>query len=721
MNNKTKGALHILVVILVIALFGGIAYMGVGKAHRGSAKNIRLGLDLAGGVSVTYEATKSNPTPREMQDTVYKMQKRVENDSSEASVYQEGDNRVTIDVPDVDDPQAVLEKLGKAGSLEFKDPNGNVVISGSAIKTAEATTQTDQTGNSENVVKLTLNSKGRKAFADATAEFIGQPIAIVYDGKEISAPTVESEITDGVAVISGSFDEFSKAEDLASTLRIGALPLELKNIRNNIVGAKLGLTSLNTSLIAGIIGLILVIIFMIVLYRIPGVAASIALLFYVAAILLALNGLDVTLTLPGIAGIILSIGMAVDANVIIFTRIKEELGTGKTVRSAIKIGFDKALSAIIDGNITTLIAAVVLYLMGSGTVKGFAQTLGLGIVLSMFTALLVTKFILNAFCNLGFDDVKYYGTAKELKTINFVGNFKKYVVISGALFLLCIGGLVFNKVQTGEILNYSLDFQGGTSTSVTFDNSVKLDTNKKQEVVNLVKATVNATPEISDVADENKLIIRTTELSLDQQKALSQAFETTYQIKQEQIETESISATVSNEMKKDAVVAVIIAAVCMLIYIWIRFKNLTFGASSVSALIHDVIVVLMVYAVFSHFIQVGNTFIACMLTIVGYSINATIVIFDRIRENRKGKSSRDDLAEVVNKSITQTFTRSINTSLTTFIMVFMLAILGVDSVRQFAIPLIVGIICGAYSSVCLAGTIWYKLYMAFSNKNKGKK
>lgn len=709
MNNKTKGALHILVVILVIALFGGIAYMGVGKGHRGSAKNIRLGLDLAGGVSVTYEATKANPTATEMRDTVYKMQKRVENDSSEASVYQEGDNRVTIDVPDVDDPQAVLEKLGKAGSLEFKDPNGNVVISGSSIKTAEATTQTDETGNSENVVKLTLNSKGKKQFADATAEFINQPISIVYDGEVISSPVVQSEITDGVAIISGSFDEFSKAEDLAATLRIGALPLELKNIRNNIVGAKLGLTSLNTSLIAGIIGLILVIIFMIVLYRIPGVASSIALIFYVVAMLLALNVLDVTLTLPGIAGIILSIGMAVDANVIIFTRIKEELSTGKTVRSAIKIGFDKALSAIIDGNITTLIAAVVLYLMGSGTVKGFAQTLGLGIILSMFTALLVTKFILNAFCNLGLDDVKYYGTAKELKTINFVGNFKKYICISGALFLLCIGGLVFNKVQTGEILNYSLDFKGGTSTSVTFDDSVKLDTNKKQEVVNLVKSTVNATPEISDVADENKLIIRTTELSLEQQKALATAFETTYQIKQDQIETESISATVSNEMKQDAVIAVIIAAICMLIYIWIRFKNLAFGASSVIALLHDVIVVLMVYAVFSYFIQVGNTFIACMLTIVGYSINATIVIFDRIRENRKGKSTRADLAEVVNKSVTQTFTRSINTSITTFIMVFMLAILGVDSVRQFAIPLIVGIICGAYSSVCLAGTVWYKL------------
>ena len=721
MNNKTKGTLHILLVILVIALFGGVAYVGIGGAHRGSAKNIRLGLDLAGGVSVTYEATKANPTAQEMQDTVYKMQKRVENDSSEASVYQEGDNRVTIDVPDVDDPQAVLDKLGQAGSLEFKDPNGNVVISGSAIKTAEATTQQDQTtGNSENVVKLTLNSKGRKAFAKATAEFINQPIAIVYDGKTISSPTVQSEITDGIAVISGGYEQFSEAEDLASTLRIGALPLELKNIRNNIVGAKLGITSLRTSLIAGIIGLILVIIFMIVWYRIPGLASSIALVFYVAAMLLALNVLDVTLTLPGIAGIILSVGMAVDANVIIFTRIKEELGTGKTVNSAIKIGFDKALSAIIDGNVTTLIAAVVLYLMGSGTVKGFAQTLGLGIVLSMFTALIVTKFILKAFCNLGLDDVKFYGIVKERKTINFVGNFKKYLCISGALVLLCIGGLVYNQTQTGELLNYSLDFKGGTSTSVTFDQSVKLDNAKKQEVEALVKTTVNATPEISDVADENKLIIRTTELSLDQQKALSQAFETTYKVAQDAVETESISATVSDEMKQDAVVAVLIAAVCMLLYIWIRFKNLTFGASSVLALFHDVIVVLMVYAVFSHFIQVGNTFIACMLTIVGYSINATIVIFDRVRENRKKGSSRKDMDEVVNDSITQTLSRSINTSLTTFVMVFMLAILGVDSVRQFAIPLIVGIISGAYSSVCLAGTMWYFMDKKFG-KNKKKK
>ncbi len=716
MNNKAKGVLHILIVVLVIALFSGIAYWGIGKGHRGSAKNIRLGLDLAGGVSVTYEAVKQNPTDQEMTDTVYKMQKRVEGESTEASVYREGDNRITVDVPDVDDPQAVLDKLGQAGSLEFKDPNDEVVLDGSDVKTAEATTQTDQTtGMTENVVKLTLNKSGTKKFATATEEFINQQISIVYDGKVLSSPVVQSQITDGVAVISGSFEEFSDAEDLATAIRIGALPLELKNIRNNVVGAKLGVTSLKTSLIAGVIGLILVIIFMIVFYRIPGVASSIALIFYVGAILLALNFMNTTLTLPGIAGIILSIGMAVDANVIIFTRIKEELATGKTVRSAIKIGFDKALSAIIDGNVTTLIAALVLYYMGSGTVKGFAETLGMGIILSMFTALLVTKFVLYAFCNLGLDDVKFYGIQKERKTINFVGNFKKYLVISGMLFALCIGGLIFNYTQTGEMLNYSLDFKGGTSTDVTFASDVKVS-DVKQDVESLVKTTVGSSPELSTVEDQNKIIIRTNELSLDQQEELAKAFEEKYAITQEQIETESISATVSDEMKSDAVVAVVIATICMLAYIWIRFKNLTFGASSVMALIHDVIVVLMVYAVFSHFITVGSTFIACMLTIVGYSINATIVIFDRIRENRKGTANAKNLDEVVNRSITDTLSRSINTSITTFIMIFMLAILGVDSVRQFAIPLIVGIVCGAYSSVCLAGTIWYMM-----NKNRGLK
>ena len=423
MNSKVKGFLQILLILLVTAAMGVVAYVGIGQGHALSAKNIRLGLDLAGGVSVTYEATKENPTAREMDDTVYKMQKRVENESTEASVYQEGSNRVTVDVPDVDDPQAVLDKLGKAGALEFVmlsdckiDENtkevtydkDKVLLDGSMFSDAEATTQQQSSGANENVVKITFTGKGAKKFGEVTSENVGANLTIIYDGKEVSSPTIQTAITDGVAIVSGSFEKFSDAEDMAATLRIGALPLELKNIRSNIVGAKLGITSLETSLIAGVIGLILVILFMIVMYRIPGVAASLALVLYVAATLLALNGLNVTLTLPGIAGVILAIGMAVDANCIIFTRIREEIATGKTVRSSIKIGFEKALSAIIDGNVTTLIAAVVLYIKGSGTVMGFAQTLAIGIILSMFTAIFITRWLLYGFVSLGLDDAKWF-------------------------------------------------------------------------------------------------------------------------------------------------------------------------------------------------------------------------------------------------------------------------------------------------------------------------
>lgn len=744
MNTKLKGVLQLLVILLVTAAVCVVAYMGIGGAKRGSAKNIRLGLDLAGGVSVTYEATKENPTAQEMKDTVYKMQMRVQNESTEASVYQEGNNRVTVDVPDVDNPQAVLDKLGKAGALEFvlyrnvtvgEDgktatyDKKDVIIDGSMLKSAEAATQQETSGQVKNVVKLSFNAKGAKKFKKVTTEHVGEQFSIIYDGQIVSSPVIQTAIDGGEAVISGSFDEFSQAEDMASTLRIGALPLELKNIRSNIVGAKLGVDALKTSLIAGAIGLALVIIFMIVMYWIPGVAASLALLFYVGASVLAINGLDVTLTLPGIAGVILAIGMAVDANCIIFTRIREELATGKTVRSAIKIGFEKALSAIIDGNVTTLIAAVVLYIKGSGTVMGFAQTLAIGIILSMFTAIFVTRWILYAFVGLGLDDAKFYGTQKTRKPINFVGNIKKYAIISGCLLLLCIGGLVMNMVKMGQPLNYSLEFLGGSSTSITFtdykgegfDASGIASAQFKNEVTDVVKSAAGVSEaEVSDVKGEKTLIVRTPAFTEEQQKKVISTVVEKYEVSDKSIEVETISAAVSNEMRMDAIVAVLIAAVGMLIYIWIRFKNLAFGASSVIALLHDVMVVLMVYAIGSASITVGSTFIACMLTIVGYSINATIVVFDRVRENRK-KLGNTDLAEIVNTSITETLSRSFNTSITTLVMVLCLAVLGVDSIRQFAVPMMAGIISGCYSSVCLAGTIWYFMNRSAQKKAKAKK
>lgn len=708
MKDKKKGVVHLLIVLLVIVGLSTVALVGLGKEHKGSAKNIRLGLDLAGGVSITYETVKENPTATEMSDTVYKMQKRVENYSTEASVYQEGSNRVNIDIPGVQDANKVLSELGKAGSISFVDPDGNEVINGSHIKTAkEGTTQ--ENGVTKYVVNLTLNTKGTKLFKEATEKFIGQTISIVYDGKVISAPVVQVAITNGEAQISqGSYDE---ARNLASTIRIGALPLQLEEIRSNVVGANLGEEAFDTSIIAAVIGFILVIIFMIVFYRIPGVAASIALSLYVAAILVVLNGANVTLTLPGIAGIILSIGMAVDANVIIFTRIKEELATGKTVRSAIKIGFDKALSAIIDGNVTTLIAAAVLWFKGSGTVKGFAQTLAIGIVISMFTALVITKYTLIALYNLGLDKEKFYGVQKKVKVFTFTKHIKKFFAISGVLIAIGVVALFVNKASIGNILNYGLDFKGGTSTQVTFPETVPANAELEEFVGDLIgEAEVGVSP----VVGEKAVVIKTRELNLDERKTVTEAFVETYQADESKITMESISATVSNEMKSDAIISVIIAAICMLIYIWFRFKDINFATSAVLALIHDVLVVVMVYAVAR--ISVGNTFIACMLTIVGYSINATIVIFDRIRENKAAMKRSDVLEDIVNQSISQTISRSINTSLTTFIMVFVLFILGVDSIREFTLPLMAGIICGAYSSICITGTLWYVM-----KKKLGKK
>lgn len=739
MNSKVKGVLQVLLVLVLIAAFAFVAARGIGGAHRGSAKNIRLGLDLEGGVSVTYQAYKTDstgkrtgeqPTDKDMADTIYKMQKRVETlESTEAAVYQEGSDRVTIDIPGASDSEEVLKELGKAGALYFilysdlktekgGTPNegdkvvydkSKVLLTGDMI--GEATSgsrQQEGTGKTEYGVSIKFAGKEIKKFAKITGEHVGEQLAIVYDEKLVSAPNLKEEISGGECWISGSFTSES-AEQLASTVRIGALPLELENIHGNVVGATLGSQALKSSLFAGVVGLILVIIFMIVMYRISGVAASIALIFYVGAMLLALNGLNVTLTLPGIAGIILSIGMAVDANCIIFTRIREELATGKTVASAIDNGFSKAMSAIIDGNVTTLIAALVLYLKGSGTVKGFAMTLGIGIVLSMFTALFITKLLMKAFCALGMTNTSMYGIQKERKTINFIGNWKKYVVISGAVVVICVAGLVVRAASGGPLFNYSLDFAGGNSTSVDLSKTVTDE--DKQKAEDTAKSVIGSGKSVEiSVADNTKIVVRTEELSEQKSEELKATMAKTFGVDEStKIESEFISGSVSDEMKVDAAVATLIATLCMLLYIWIRFRKLSTGISAVLALVHDVIAVLTVYVVASAFIPVGSTFIACMLTIVGYSINDTIVVFDRIRENKAKATSRTSLAEIINKSITETLSRSINTSVTTFIMVFVLAVFGVDSVRQFAIPLIVGIISGCYSSVCVASPLWYVL------------
>ena len=729
--KKNRGVLVLIFTVLLTGLLCFTAAVGFGPTGTGAAKNIKTGLDLSGGVSITYEAKEENPSSEDMADTTYKLQKRVEQYSTEAQAYQEGGNRINVEIPGVTDANAILEELGKPGSLCFveqtdKDGNenftygengyelsrtidqireaGSVVLEGTDIAEAEGGAIQDQTTNAKQyVVSLTLTKEGKKKFAEATEANVGKQIAIVYDNGILSAPNVSEAITGGSAQIDG-MGSLEEAQELASYIRIGSLSLELEEVRSSVVAAQLGEEAIATSVKAAAIGLVIVILFMILVYRIPGLVAGIALVLYTAMILITLNAFDITLTLPGIAGIILGIGMAVDANVIIYARIQEEITAGMSVRNSIKSGFSKAFSAIFDGNITTLIAAFVLMWLGSGTVKGFAYTLALGIVISMFTALVISRLIVNALYAVGIRDPKFYGNAKQRKAINFVGKRKVFFILSLVLILCGPAFMLFHSQSEGKALNYSLEFSGGTATNVTFneDMDIKEIDSKVTPLVEKVTGDKNVQP--TKVVGTNQVIIKTRTLSLDEREKLNKALVKEFDVDEKLIQAENISATVSKEMRQDAIVAVLVATVCMLLYIWLRFKDIRFASSAVLALLHDVLVVLAFYAIAR--VSVGNTFIACMLTIVGYSINATIVIFDRIRENLHGSKRTENLEEVVNASITQTLTRSIYTSFTTFVMVAVLYIMGVSSIREFAAPLMVGIICGAYSSVCITGALW---------------
>ena len=740
---KKKNAIITLVVFFVALLgFGYMTAFGVGTEQTGSAKDIKLGLDLAGGVSITYQAVgEEKPSKTDMSDTIEKLKKRVENYSTESQVYQEGDDRINIEIPGVSDANAVLQELGKPGSLYFikhydsagnenytlvgykengkpdyelsktieeLEADGSIVCSGSDVATAQAGGQKNDMGNTEYVVQLNLNSEGAKKFAEATQEAVAthDTIMIYYDGDDVSVPAVNAAILDGNAVITGMGD-FDEAENLASTIRIGGLKVELEELRSNVVGAQLGTEAISKSLVAGAIGLAIVVVFMIAVYFIPGLAASLALMLYTVLMLVCLDLFDITLTLPGIAGIILSIGMAVDANVITFARIREEIATGKTVKSAMQIGYQKALSAIVDGNVTTLIAGVVLLIFGSGTIKGFAQTLILGIVLSMFTALFVTKYIMQAFFALGIKDEKWYGKAKDRKKVDFLG--KKYIFIAVSLVVI-VAGFVAMGINAGagkHSLNFSLEFLGGTSTNVTFSEDMSLADLDSQVVPYIEEITGDGNVQTTKVAGSNEVIFKTRTLDVNERESFNQMMKDNFGVEEENIKAETISATIGAEMKKDAWISIAVSIVLMLLYIWMRFKDVRFGASSVICLLHDVLVVLAFYAIAR--VSVGSSFIACMLTLVGYSINATIVIFDRIREALQTFKKKDDLVEVVNTCVNQTLSRSIFTSLTTFIMVAVLYANGVSSIKEFALPLMIGIICGAYSSVCIASALWYIL------------
>ena len=754
--KKSKG---VVIIAVILACLIGLGYftttiMSATSTSQADTDNkkesegIKLGLDLSGGVSITYQIVDKNPSKKDIEDTVAKLEERAESYSTEYAVYPVGDDRITVEIPGVYDANAVLEDLGSPGSLYFivqKGADGNdnytynsstgeyelaksideliadgsVILDGNDVKSATAGySQRSSTSAKEPVVDLVLKSDGAEIFGEASTNAYQnqQSIGIYYDDHFISVPNVESTITDGNCQITGQKD-YEEAEQLATFIRVGAINLELKEMESSVVGAQLGGKALTSSVKAAIIGLIIVMLYMIICYGLSGVVASVGLGIYTTIVVSLIYLFEITLTLPGIAGVILGIGMAVDANVIIISRIREEIANGKSVLTAIKEGYQKALSAILDGNITTLIAALVLMWLGSGTVKGFAYTLMISIVVSLFTALVVSRLLNLALYAVGCRNEKLYGRAKERKTIDFMKHRWKWFIVSIAVIVAGVVGMIAYSASGNNALNYSLEFVGGTSISADFGKDYTVEQVEDTIVPEVANVINDKAIQASTVSGSNVVTIKTKTLTLEEREAVNQMLVDKFGVDESTIESQSIGSTISGEMRQNAILAVVVSCIFMLFYIWFRFKDIRFAGSAIIALVHDVLVMLTAYALIR--ISVGSTFIACMLTIVGYSINDTIVIFDRIRENMHSvrKQTPETLAEVANRSLTQTLSRSINTSVTTIVMVLLLFIFGVSSIREFALPLMVGLISGTYSSIFIAASLWYTMKL---HLGKGK-
>ncbi len=730
--SRAANVSRFVLLLLAIALICSATVFGVYFNDETRLKGIfdddavRLGLDLAGGSVVTFEA-QTDDTGDDLNtgmESVYTvMRDRLDGQGlTEALCYRVGDKMITIEIPDVDDPEQAISDFMQTAKLQFVDSSGKVVLEGADIDSAFAGYYPNDKGTNELAVSLKLNASGKKKFADATTAAAAKKdyIAIQVDGVTISQPTVNEAITDGNAIISGNFTE-EEAQALANNINAGAFKYELKDVETRTVSATLGENSLSSSLIAGAIGVLLVIIFMCIYYKIPGIMASLALVAYISIYGLILILTQANLTLAGIAGIFLSIGMAVDANVVIFERIKEEVILGKSAKAAIKGGFKRAAAAILDSNVTTLIACAVLYFLGSGTIKGFAVTLFIGILVSLFTALLITRALLHLCVGMGITDPKKYKAfgkgAKETK-FHFIKSQKFIVIILAVVLVVGISSAAFKQ------FNIDIDFSGGTEIKLNLGTEVtdEVCDNVNDIIANhklLGKDYVSSTTQSTDSSETAIIRTGTKALSNEQTEALIDALVEAYpNANTDEKEVEKIDPTIGASLTKKALLSVGIAIILMLIYIWIRFEFAS-GLAAVICLAHDVFIMLTVYSLFG--IPVNANIIAALLTILGYSINATIIVFDRVRENKKKMGSEVSFGEVINQSIHDTLGRSINTTITTLFTIGMIYILGVDSIQDFALPLIIGIVAGLFSSVFLSGVIWNTLSKVIKPRKKKEK
>ena len=728
------GAVVIFIALLLFAVFYGL---NLGLVHIEALQDgITLGLDLVGGSEITYEAVVPDEMDaaelRQAMDSVQTMLRERLNSLgyTEATIVLSGDRSVTVSIPNVSNPEQAVQMLGTTAVISFEKYTGEAIITGEDIESATAAYLPSGTGGVyEYVVSLKLTPEGREKFREGTKEVAALTdesirwIAIVLDENVISAPTVKAEYastgidTDEPIIELGDGGDLEYATYLASIINSGSLPFELKDTKLQAVGASLGERSLETAIMAGVIGVVLVMIFMIIVYRIPGVIADLALILYIALFCVVMSALELNLSLPGIAGIILTIGMAVDANVVIYERIREELISGRTLRSAVDAGFKRALGAILDSNITTMIAGFVLLWKGTGTILGFAKTLLIGVVLSMICMLIVPRAILRSMAALRKYDPFMYGLPKKKvgpeileKRFGFVKKGKLCAVVSTVLCITAIVALILLPFGV-NLFNLDIDFAGGVV--IEYDIGQTVTSKISEEISDMVFRETGVRPSsVVKAGDTGRIVnISIQELTTEQRDAIGVGLGELYGEENVTLETSNfVSASVGKDITKAAFVASILAAVLILVYITVRFE-LKSGLAAVICLVHDLLVMLSFYVIFR--ISLNMNFIAAALTIIGYSINATIVVFDRVRENVKKTGGHEDFANVVDRSITQTLRRSIGTTITTMLPIIFLLVLGVDSIRNFAMPILVGVVSGCYSSTCVAGPLW--------NLLKGKK
>ncbi|NYE05166.1 SecD/SecF fusion protein [Bacillus niacini] len=732
---------RIIAFLLVVILLGST----MGITTSGILKNIKLGLDLQGGFEVLYEVSPAKKGQKIDKDTLAStaeaLDKRINVlGVSEPNIQIEGENRIRVQLAGVTDQNEAREILSTQANLTFRDANDRVMMDGTDLAEGGAKQTFDENG----APSVSLKLKSAEKFKNVTEEIVKMApnnVLVIWldfeEGKDsfkneitkenpkfLSAPTVKEIFNQDTVSIVGSFTA-EEAQELSSLLNAGALPVKLKEVYSTSVGAKFGEQALNETILAGIIGIAIIYLFMLVYYRFPGFIATITLTVYIYLVLLIFDWMNGVLTLPGIAALILGVGMAVDANIITYERIREEIKVGKSIKSAFQAGSKGAFTSILDSNLTTILTAAVLFFYGTSSIKGFATMLLVSILLSFVTAVFGSRLLLSLWVNSGFLNKKagWFGVKKSaIKDIaenydtldlptrwdrfDFVKVRKLFFILSGVLITL---GLVLILIFR---LNLSIDFSNGTRVEVLSDKPLTTERVEAAfDKLNLETDDITLSGDNNEVASARLKDV----LSKDEIANLKSSFHDEFGTDPS---VSTVSPTVGKELAKNGVIALVIASIGIIIYVTVRFE-FAMAVAAIASLLHDAFFMVAFFSITR--LEVDLTFIAAVLTIVGYSINDTIVTFDRMRENltkKKRLRTFEDIADVVNVSVRQTLTRSVNTVLTVLITVVAMIFFGSESIRNFNIALLVGLITGVYSSIFIATNVWVVL-KARELKKKG--